>query len=89
MASGIPLVAASAGALPETCGGAAVLVDPDDGEGFADALASLVTAQALHASLRQGGLERASAFTWERTAVELDRLLMAHLNVAPSGPPAV
>src|SRR5262249_6778956 len=30
MASGVPVVAANAGALPETCGDAALLVDPDD-----------------------------------------------------------
>ena len=31
MASGVPVVAANRAALPETCGSAALLVDPDDG----------------------------------------------------------
>ena len=31
MASGVPVVAANRTALPETCGGAALLMEPDDG----------------------------------------------------------
>ena len=33
MACGVPVVAADRAALPETCGGAATLVDPDDARG--------------------------------------------------------
>ena len=40
MASGTPVVAARRGALPETCGDAALLVDDD---GFADALVAAAT----------------------------------------------
>ena len=38
MAAGTPVVASDRGALPQTCGDAALLVDPDDEEGFAAAL---------------------------------------------------
>ena len=38
MASGTPVVAANRAALPEICGDAALLVDPDDPDAFADAL---------------------------------------------------
>ena len=38
MASGVPVVAADRTALPETCGDAALLVDPDDATALADAL---------------------------------------------------
>ena len=38
MASGTPVVAAASAALPETVGSAGLLVDADDGAGFADAL---------------------------------------------------
>ena len=38
MASGVPVVAANRTALPETCGDAALLVDPEDGPALADAL---------------------------------------------------
>ena len=38
MASGVPVVAADRTALPETCGDAALLVDPNDATALADAL---------------------------------------------------
>ncbi len=38
MACGTPVVAADATALPETCGGAALLADPHSPRSFADAL---------------------------------------------------
>ena len=43
MASGVPVVAADRTALPETCGDAALLVDPDDGEALAGALVRATT----------------------------------------------
>jgi glycosyltransferase involved in cell wall biosynthesis len=75
MASGVPVVAAARGALPEVCGDAALLVDPDD----ADAVAAGVL-QALDDPdrLRPPGLERAAQFTWDRAARETD----AHLRAA-------
>ena len=78
MACGIPVVAADRAALPETCGDAALLVDPDDAEALADAvLASARLDGVERAARRVAGLARAAEFTWERTATELDVLLMA------------
>ncbi|HLM26448.1 MAG TPA: glycosyltransferase family 1 protein [Thermoleophilaceae bacterium] len=89
MATGTPVVAAAATALPETCGGAALLADPDDPAAFADALMRLIEDERLHAERRAAGLKRAAGFSWDRTARELDGVLMAQLNAAPSGGPAV
>jgi glycosyltransferase involved in cell wall biosynthesis len=71
MASGTPVLAANTSALPETCGQAARLVDGD----WAQAVEDLLGDQAARADLRRKGLERAAAFTWERTATEIDALL--------------
>jgi glycosyltransferase involved in cell wall biosynthesis len=78
MACGTPVVAADRAALPETCGGAALLADPDDPR----ALVAAVSAAALgppadRARRRAAGLARAAGFTWERTAARLDALLGA------------
>ena len=51
MASGTPVVAADRAALPETCGGAALLVDPGDPDAIAEALAGV----ALGGAARTGG----------------------------------
>lgn len=80
MACGTPLVAAKATALPETCGDAAVLVDPDDAAGFADALVTVVGDVSLREGLRRRGLDRAALFTWRRAAGLLDAELRTLLR---------
>ena len=73
MACGVPVVAANAGALPETCGEAARYADPAD----PDDIATQVLAAIGDDRLREAGSQRAALFTWERTARELDALLKA------------
>jgi glycosyltransferase involved in cell wall biosynthesis len=65
MACGTPVVTSSGGATEETAGGAAVLVDPYDPAAIA---AGITEAVARHDELRDLGLERARAFSWEAAA---------------------
>src|SRR4051812_1906738 len=74
MAAGTPVVAAAAGALPETCGGAARIVEAEP-EALRAALASLLPDPAERARLCAAGLARAAEFTWERTAREVDAVV--------------
>jgi glycosyltransferase involved in cell wall biosynthesis len=74
MASGTPVVASDATALPATAGGAARLAPPD---AVAAAVRDLLGDAAERERLRAAGLERARAFTWERTAREVDAVLSA------------
>jgi glycosyltransferase involved in cell wall biosynthesis len=71
MACGVPVVAARAGALPETCGGAARYADPFDHDDIADQVQAAVQDDALRAA----GPRHAARYTWERTVQELDALL--------------
>jgi glycosyltransferase involved in cell wall biosynthesis len=71
MACGVPVVAANAGALPETCGDAARYADPFDHEDIAKQVEAAIGDEAL----RTTGPKHASAYTWERTVRELDALL--------------
>jgi glycosyltransferase involved in cell wall biosynthesis len=66
MACGTPVVASDRAALPEACGGAALLADPADPDGFAAALVRAAGPE--RDRLRAAGLERARALSWERTA---------------------
>jgi GT2 family glycosyltransferase/glycosyltransferase involved in cell wall biosynthesis len=68
MASGVPVVAADRTALPETCGDAALLVNPDDDEALAHALVRATGDAALRERMIAGGLERAALFSWDRSA---------------------
>ncbi len=68
MATGTPVLAASAGALPEVTGGAAELLDPDVPEAWIAASNALVGDPLLRARWASAGRERARAFTWDRCA---------------------
>jgi glycosyltransferase involved in cell wall biosynthesis len=68
MACGTPVVAAAAGALPETVSDAGLLVAPDDPGAFADALLALASDEPLRERLVAAGLRRAAEFSWDRTA---------------------
>ncbi|MFL5886258.1 MAG: glycosyltransferase family 4 protein [Thermoleophilaceae bacterium] len=75
MACGTPVVAADRAALPETCGGAALLADPDEPGAFADALVRAATVEDERALLRERGAARAARFSWDRTAELTDRVV--------------
>jgi glycosyltransferase involved in cell wall biosynthesis len=67
MAAGVPVVAAARGALPEVCGGAALLV-PATAEGVADGLVEALTDGTLASALRERGPGQAAAFSWSSAA---------------------
>jgi glycosyltransferase involved in cell wall biosynthesis len=75
MASGAPVVAADRGALPETCGDAAILVDPGDAAALADAALAAATDDARRATLVEAGVARAGEFTWDRSARATDDVI--------------
>jgi glycosyltransferase involved in cell wall biosynthesis len=77
MAAGVPVAAAGTTALPEVCGDAAVLADPDDPAAFADAIDA---ARRRRPELAPRGVARAAQFGWDRTARELDALLRGLLT---------
>ena len=68
MQAGVPVVASTAGSLPEVLGDAALLVDPTDRDGLAAALARVVTDGELAGDLVRRGRGRADAFRWDRAA---------------------
>jgi glycosyltransferase involved in cell wall biosynthesis len=80
MACGTPVVAADRAALPETCGGAALLVDPDDPAAIAAAVLRTVSDDSLRSRLRADGLVRAGERTWDHAARETDALLRGLLG---------
>ena len=65
MAHGVAVVTSNSSALPEVAGEAALLVNPEDVDDIAAALARLATDEALREDLASRGLERARQFTWE------------------------
>lgn len=70
MAAGIPVAASDAGAIPEVTGDAAVLIGPEDLDGWAGAMQRLAADELFRNDLIARGKERAALFTWERTAMQ-------------------
>jgi glycosyltransferase involved in cell wall biosynthesis len=89
MASGVPVVASDRSALPEVCGGAALLVDPEDRVALADSLVRAATDEPLRDRLIKAGLQRAAGFTWARSARLTDAVIGDVLeNADAARPPA-
>lgn len=64
MAMGVPVVAAARGSLPEVCGDAALLVEPD-ARGLAEGMEAALAGGAATAAMIERGRRRARSFTWE------------------------
>ena len=68
MAAGVPVVATTAGALPEVLGDAATLVPVGDLDALAEALAALLDDAGLRRQQVAAGRRRVGAYRWEHTA---------------------
>jgi len=77
MAAGTPVVAADRAALSEACGGAALLVDPDDPHAFTAAL--IRAAGPERERLAETGRARAAGLSWARSAESVDAMIGALL----------
>jgi glycosyltransferase involved in cell wall biosynthesis len=71
MASRVPVVASNVPALSEIAGDAAILVDPADVRGWADALRRALTEPRLASTLVERGDAVAKRCTWSRAAEQL------------------
>lgn len=65
MASGCPVAASNRSAVPEVCGDAGVLFDPEDVHAIANGVRD---ALGRADELRERGIARATTFTWEESA---------------------
>ncbi|MCY4424948.1 MAG: hypothetical protein OXC06_17945, partial [Acidimicrobiaceae bacterium] len=68
---GTPVIAADTTALPEVVAGCGTLVDPDDVDGWADALGEARSGSSRIRALAARGVARAADFAPERSAGRL------------------
>jgi glycosyltransferase involved in cell wall biosynthesis len=71
MACGTPVVASNNSSLPEAVGSAALLVDAEDTDQLADAMARVLGNADLRANMVGLGFDQAARFTWEASAAQL------------------
>ncbi len=70
MAAGAPIIASNSSALPEVLGDTGILIDPDDPNNLAEAIAQVLEDQQTAALMGSAARQRARTFTWERCALE-------------------
>lgn len=68
MAAGLPVLTADRGAMKEVAGDAALLVDPEDVDAIASAMARLHAQPDLRGTLRERGWRRVKTWSWDRAA---------------------
>ncbi|MYD92239.1 MAG: glycosyltransferase family 4 protein [Chloroflexi bacterium] len=78
MTCGTPVIAAKVGTVPEVVGEDALLIEPNDVEGWTAAIDQLADDEGLCASLGARGRARAAEFSWERTARDTLAVYEAH-----------
>lgn len=83
MACDLPIVASTAGSIPEIAAEAALLVRPDDVDGLADALHRALDDDAVRARLVAAGRARRDALSWQATS---DRLVDLYLELSGGVP---
>jgi glycosyltransferase involved in cell wall biosynthesis len=84
MASGTPLIASRAGALPEVTGDAALLVRPGDAEELSAALGHLLDERPARERLAASGLARVrERFAWPAVAAATESLYRKVINGEP------
>jgi glycosyltransferase involved in cell wall biosynthesis len=85
MQAGTPLVASSAGSIPEVAGDAALLCDPFDTGALAGALVTALTDVPARHRLIAAGARRWQQFSWQRCAAEMVELYGRVVSADVSG----
>ncbi len=70
MACGAPVACSNVTSIPEVAGDAALYFDPEKTEEIAEAISLALTDEGVRKRLQAAGPERASLFSWRRTAEE-------------------
>ena len=77
LAAGVPLLCSDIPPLREVAADCALFFNPLEEDDLAQGLTRIVADEALRANLTRKGRERARTFTWERTARETLKVLLA------------
>ena len=70
MHRGVPVITSNVASMPEVAGDAALLVDPADAQGLAEAMNRILMNDDLRNNMISKGYERVRQFSWERCAEE-------------------
>lgn len=80
MEAGLPILAANNTALPEIGGNASIYFNPVSVEDISIAMEKLITSPTLRMELISESKQRASEFSWEKAATEINQLFTRNYN---------
>lgn len=75
MASGVPVIASNRMSIPEICGNASLIIDPDDIESLKNAILNLITSADHRNELIDKGFKNISRFSWKKMGKEIIELI--------------
>ena len=81
MKCGTPVVTSNTSSLPEVVGNAGLMLDPNDLDGFSNAIASVLDEPRFAADLRERSLKQASRFSWAKCAEETIKAYKTALQI--------
>ncbi|MCU1268097.1 MAG: glycosyltransferase [Acidobacteria bacterium] len=84
MASGIPVIGSTCGAIPEVIGEAGMVFREGSGESLAAALRQALLDQGLRERMAEAGLERVGRYSWERVAEKTYQLYKDVMRMRPA-----
>lgn len=88
MSLGTPVIASTAGSVPEVAGDAALSADPLDPEALAAAIERILDDSPLRRELIERGLQRAAAFRWSASLPGFRQALLDAVRAPRPRPPA-
>ncbi len=74
MASGVPVIGSTCGAIPEVIGDAGLVFPEGDADALAEAIRRMLTDEALRERLSAAGQARVEQYSWERVAEKTHEL---------------
>ena len=80
MASGVPVIGSTCGAIPEVVGDAGLVFHEGDAEALARNLSKVLSDEGLRERMAQAGLERAQQYSWDRVAEKTYELYQQVMN---------
>lgn len=81
MASGVPIIGSTCGAIPEVIGDAGLVFPEGDAGALATSLRQILSDEGLRERLAQAGLARVKQFSWERVAEKTYELYQQVMGV--------
>ena len=71
----VPIICSNKGSLPEVCGNAGIIIDPDNTGELCRAMCDLVFSKEIYDSFSRKAAERKSYFSWDKAADQVANVL--------------